>query len=85
MTMEYSNLKIGGQDKSLFEIPADYRKFQMPSMEGEMGMPGGGAMGPGRMAPGGGPGAMSAEEMEQMQKRMREQMEQLQRQMQPRR
>jgi hypothetical protein len=37
------------------------------------------------MAPGGGPGAMSAEEMEQMQKRMREQMEQLQRQMQPRR
>jgi len=30
--MELKNLKIGKQDPKLFEIPAGYQKFEMPSM-----------------------------------------------------
>jgi len=35
---EYKNIKMGKQDDSLFEIPAGYKKFEMP---GGMMMPGG--------------------------------------------
>lgn len=31
-TMEYRNLNAGPQDPSLFEIPAGYKKFSMPTM-----------------------------------------------------
>lgn len=30
--MELKNLKIGKQDPGLFEIPAGYRKMEVPSM-----------------------------------------------------
>lgn len=35
MTTELHNLKIGPQDPQLFEIPADYTKFDMAGMMGE--------------------------------------------------
>ena len=38
MTMELHNLKIGPQDPQLFEIPADYTKFDMAGMMGGQGM-----------------------------------------------
>ena len=28
---EYKNIKMGKQDDSLFEIPAGYKKFEMPA------------------------------------------------------
>lgn len=36
-TVEYRNIKMGGQPDSLFEVPAGYKKMAMPSMPG---MPG---------------------------------------------
>ena len=33
-TMEYSNIKVGQPDASVFEIPAGYQKMQMPNMPG---------------------------------------------------
>ena len=38
MTTELHNLKIGPQDPQLFEIPADYTKFDMAGMMGGKGM-----------------------------------------------
>ena len=35
MTTELHNLKIGPQDPQLFELPADYTKFDMAGMMGE--------------------------------------------------
>lgn len=37
-TQEYKNIKMGKQDDSLFEVPAGYKKFDVP---GGMMMPGG--------------------------------------------
>ncbi|MEE8574176.1 MAG: DUF4412 domain-containing protein, partial [Thermodesulfobacteriota bacterium] len=58
MVMELKNLKIGKQPASLFEIPAGYQKFTMPSIPG---MPGGG-MGGG----GGGGGGIDMDELMKM-------------------
>jgi hypothetical protein len=33
-SVTYSDIKIGGQPDSLFELPAGYRKMSMPSMPG---------------------------------------------------
>lgn len=33
-SVEYRNIHLGPQDKSLFEVPADYQKFQIPGMPG---------------------------------------------------
>jgi hypothetical protein len=50
-SMTLTNIKEGGVNGSLFQVPAGYQKFQMPK-----GMPGGGGM-PGGMG-GGMPGGM---------------------------
>ncbi|HEV2389041.1 MAG TPA: DUF4412 domain-containing protein [Candidatus Acidoferrales bacterium] len=39
ISVEYSNIKPGEPDASLFEVPAGYQKIQMPNMPGMPGMP----------------------------------------------
>jgi len=41
MKTELTNLKVGKQDASLFEVPAGYNKFDMGNMGGMMGAKGG--------------------------------------------
>jgi len=36
---EFRNIKTGSQPDSLFEVPAGFKKMQMPGMPGGMGMP----------------------------------------------
>lgn len=40
MIMEYKNIKTGGVDDSLFEVPAGYQKMAMPTMGQGMGQGG---------------------------------------------
>ena len=44
-SMEYQDIKIGGQPDSLFELPSGYKKIDMPAMPGNLKgmMPGKGA------------------------------------------
>jgi hypothetical protein len=39
MTVEYSNIKAGEPDASVFEVPAGYQKMEMPNMPGGMPHP----------------------------------------------
>jgi len=38
---EFKNIKMGSQSYSLFELPTDYQKMQMPQLPMMQGMPGG--------------------------------------------
>jgi len=38
-TMEYKDIKIGGQPDSLFELPEGYKKMAVPAMPGNMKIP----------------------------------------------
>ena len=65
--LELSNLQVGSQSAALFEIPAGYTKFAMPTMPGMTGMPRGGGRGGDRPSP---------EEMKRMMKEMQERLQQ---------
>ncbi|MBK7973878.1 MAG: DUF4412 domain-containing protein [Deltaproteobacteria bacterium] len=75
VVMELSNLKVGKQDPSLFEVPEGYNKMQMPDLSGMAG-----AM-QGSQAPGGAKGQMTPEQMKQLQEQLKKQMEQMQKNM----
>jgi len=79
VVMELSNLKVGKQDPSLFEVPEGYNKMQMPDLSGMAGaMQGAGG------AQGGAAGKapqMTPEQMKQLQEQLKKQMEQMQKNM----
>lgn len=74
--IDYKNIKIGKQDRRLFEIPANYRLVSSPGIPtlSPRGVKPGGKM------PQGLPPGMTKEQAEQMRKQMEEVMKQLQKQ-----
>jgi hypothetical protein len=73
-SVEYSNLVPGPQPDSLFELPADYKAFQVPSLGDLQGMLGrGGASQGGSIPPPPGGGSLESVDMESL-KKMAEQL-----------
>lgn len=70
--IDYTNIQIGKQDPTIFEIPAGYRRMAMPQMPG---WPPTGMGSSGARPEGSATGGMSKEQVEQMRKQMEEMMQ----------
>jgi hypothetical protein len=75
--IDYTRIRIGKQDASLFEVPTDYDRLAIPQMPGFPGM---GAMPGGKMPQGHSPGEMSEEQAKKEAEKIKKQLEDMMKQ-----